>query len=328
MKTLRTAITGRKIYCYGLVLVLLALTGSPANAEEIGRKKTPVAIMEFTTKGGVTQAQMDALGDLLAETVRKMGQYRVIGSNDITSVLKAEERKALAGCSDVSCMAEIGGALGVRWMVVGNVSKFGKAFLLNVKLIDAQDVKVVGSASVKVTGGEEALLDAVPKTAGHVFEEGRAAMFPPPPILPPEKKPEAAPPAPRPPPEETTAAAPPQSEPVPVEAGATTGMVRSSENFWGHFAFWGGLGLAALGGVGLGLGKAAADDYAGGDMGAWEKSRTMTAAGFASLGVGAALMATGVVLWLVDPGPPRCGTPALLTAPTAGGALLGLQGRF
>jgi len=288
----------------GLAAVLGCL--SPAAAAD----KIPVAIMEFTTKGGVTQQQMDALGDLLADTVRNLGRYRVIGSSDIKSVLLAQEKRSMVtGCNDMNCMAEIGGALGVRWMVVGNVSKFGSAYLLNIKLLDAQKVKVIGSESVKVTGGEEELLDAVPKTTRRVFTKGARVMFP---------RDGAA----------TTAGAGGGGDPG-LEISRQVSRPMSPGRLWGHITFWSGLGLAAFGGVGLWQGKSAADKYADGDMGAWDTSRTWTGMGFTCLGLGAAAMVTGVVLWLLDPGAEEHGTTAVLAPlPDGTGTAFTLTGRF
>ena len=108
--------------CFLMVFALiLPLTAGLTAAQEA----VPVAVMEFASKGGVTQEQMDALGDMLANNIRAAGNYKVIGKSDIRAALNLESQKQLLGCSDDSCVAEIGGALGVRWMVLGNISQFG-----------------------------------------------------------------------------------------------------------------------------------------------------------------------------------------------------------
>ncbi len=264
-----------------LVIVLCVSQVCIAKAGE----KVRVAIMEFATKGGVTQQQMDALSDLLADTVRSMGSFRVIGANDIRSVLKVEEKKAMfVGCTDVNCMAEIGGALGVRWMVVGNISKFGNAFLLNIKLIDSELVKVIASESEKISGGQEELIDMVPVTARRLFKKSRAVLLP-----------------------RSVSGAMDKSQLADHQAPAGAVSAKqdkpmSAMSTWGHMTFWSGLGLAAFGGVGLVLGKNEATKYADGEMDAWDSSRTWTGTGLACLGAGAALMIGGVVLWLLDTG--------------------------
>ena len=150
-----------------LALLLLAFTASSAAAEE----PVSIAVMEFTSKGGVTQDQMDALSDMLSNQIRSMGNYKVIGKSDIRSMLTMEEqRQRLSTCTDQSCLAEIGGALGARWVVVGNVSLFGKTYLLNLKLIDVVGASVASGVSRSIEGGEDKLLAELPSAAREMFE--------------------------------------------------------------------------------------------------------------------------------------------------------------
>jgi len=76
-----------------LTLLLLVSTAAPALAEE----PVSIAVMEFTSKGGVTQDQMDALSDMLSNQIRSMGNYKVIGKSDIRSMLTMEEPWVPAG---------------------------------------------------------------------------------------------------------------------------------------------------------------------------------------------------------------------------------------
>jgi TolB-like protein len=150
-----------------LSLLLLILTASTAAAEE----PISIAVMEFTSKGGVTQDQMDALSDMLSNQIRSMGNYKVIGKSDIHSMLTMEEqRQRLSSCTDQSCLAEIGGALGARWVVVGNVSLFGKTYLLNLKLIDVAGASVASGVSRSIEGGEDKLLAELPGAAKEMFD--------------------------------------------------------------------------------------------------------------------------------------------------------------
>ena len=148
-----------------LILVLFSATAAIA-AEPIS-----IAVMEFTSKGGVTQDQMDALSDMLSNQIRSMGNYKVIGKSDISSMLTLEEQKQrLSSCTDQSCLAEIGGALGARWVVVGNVSLFGKTHLLNLKLIDVEGASVASGVSRSIEGGEDQLLAELPGAAKEMFD--------------------------------------------------------------------------------------------------------------------------------------------------------------
>ncbi len=70
---------------------------------------------------------------------------------------------------------------------------------------------------------------------------------------------------------------------------------------WGHIAFWTGLGLATLGTVSAAMYSVARGDYSSGDWGAESDIKAwygMMITGYLS---GAALMATGIVLWVSEP---------------------------
>lgn len=161
-----------------LLLVWIFLLATAASAAE----PVSVAVMEFTSKGGVTQDQMDALSDMLAKEIEGLGEFRVIGKSDISSMLSLEEQKQrLSACDDQACLAEIGGALGVRWVVVGNVSLFGDTYLLNMKLIDVEKVRVAGRVSKSIKGGESKLIAELPAGARELFKAvaGQLGVEPP-----------------------------------------------------------------------------------------------------------------------------------------------------
>ncbi len=148
-------------------LLGLLLIHPPAGAgEPIG-----VAVLEFDSKGGISQEKMDALGDLVAQRIQQTGAFRVIGKSDIGTLLTMEEqRQKLSECTDSSCLAEIGGALGVQFLVAGNVSAFGQKYLLNLKLIDVGRI-VVASRITKTVEGDEGLLAAVPEAVDDLLEQ-------------------------------------------------------------------------------------------------------------------------------------------------------------
>jgi TolB-like protein len=297
--------------CFFLAAVLGGASAAAVDAADQA-DKIPIAVMEFSSKGGVEQAQMDALGDMLATELRAMGPYRVIGKHDISTMLQLEEQKNILGCDELGCISDIGGALGVRWVVVGNISRFGEVYLLNLKLMDVERVEVAKSVAHKVDGGQAALLDELGTAAAELLAgselaaAGRAA--------------------------EDTAAAAGQAQAGDGgdEAAGTVGGAApapaSAMRTWGHVTFWSGLGLAALGGVGAGMASEAAGDYESGDLDGWDQSRTWSGVMWAGFGAGAALLITGAVLWALAPdeAPPA----AVGVAPAAGGEglVLGLGG--
>jgi len=149
-------------------LLVFLLTGLcwplQARAEE-----TSVAILDFTSKGAVSSSQVAALADQITSEIHKIKGYRAIGAADIRALLDLETRKIMMGCNEDSCLAEIGGALGVELLVTGNITAFGESILLNLKLLDVKNVKVVKALSERVEGGAAELLEVVPASVRALF---------------------------------------------------------------------------------------------------------------------------------------------------------------
>ena len=156
---------------------VLAAEAPAATGAATAEALPTLAVLEFAAKGGVSQDAVDALADLVASEVLKRGAHKVIGKADIKSLLGYEKIKDALGCEEASCLAEIGGALGVDLILVGNVSQFDEVFLLNLRLIDPKKAEVGARVSRKVPGGQAALLDAVSPAVGELFGDAPAVVF-------------------------------------------------------------------------------------------------------------------------------------------------------
>ena len=69
--------------------------------------------------------------------------FEALGSDDINAMLGFEQLKDAVACDAASCMTEIGGALGVDYLVSGKVGTLGSAKLLTLKLIDVRQARVL-----------------------------------------------------------------------------------------------------------------------------------------------------------------------------------------
>lgn len=73
---------------------------------------------------------------------------------------------------------------------------------------------------------------------------------------------------------------------------------------WGHVSFWAGVGLLGLGGVATWQAKEAGDQFSrsyGEDVAAGDRSEAWAGVMYVGYAAGAALVATGIVLWLLSP---------------------------
>src|SRR5262249_28469003 len=89
----------------------------------------------------------------------------VIGRDDIKAMLALETQKQILGCSDdTSCLSEIGAALGVDYLVVGHVGKVSGTYVISLRLIAPDALRVENRITESFSGREDQLVGAV-KTA-------------------------------------------------------------------------------------------------------------------------------------------------------------------
>ncbi len=111
----------------------MLLQASAALAED----RPTLIVLELTTKGtAVTPQTAEVVGSLLPTYVGQTGRFRVRSGSEIKEMMQFEATKENAGCDDNSCLAELAGALGARYVLFGNISKLGSLVLINLALYD------------------------------------------------------------------------------------------------------------------------------------------------------------------------------------------------
>lgn len=105
-----------------------------------------------------------SLGNTLAQRMTETGFVKVTTPDDVAAVVGLERQRSLLGCAENACIAELAGALGVKALVSGELSKLGDVFQLTVKVLDAQSAATIFS-SLERHSGEAALLSAVDRLA-------------------------------------------------------------------------------------------------------------------------------------------------------------------
>lgn len=139
-----------------LAALLIAAAATTAQAAP----KTKVAVMEVKNVQGVAEGTATILTDIVVSEIARHG-LDVVSKSDITAIVGFEKQKALLGCSDdSSCLAEIGGALGVDFMLTGQVGQIGSRFRLSLILVDVKKGKVAARAADFCDKNEDALANA------------------------------------------------------------------------------------------------------------------------------------------------------------------------
>ncbi|MBI5509606.1 MAG: hypothetical protein HY903_12710 [Deltaproteobacteria bacterium] len=103
--------------------------------------------------------------DVLVTGLAKTGIFEVISKNEINAILGLEKAKDMVGCDQASCMAEIGGALGVDRIVSGSVSKVGDGFVVNLQLINSTYGNVENRVSMQWDGREAQVIQVIAAAA-------------------------------------------------------------------------------------------------------------------------------------------------------------------
>lgn len=146
---------------------LLVASGSPARAEGAAgpaagsparSKKIRMAVLDIKTVGVLDPKLMEGLSALLASEVSNRPDFQVLGSADLRAMIGFDRERQLLGCTENSCMAEIGGALGVDYLLTSEGTKIGSTWALTFALLDVNRARSVKRIS-KRTNSEDKLID-------------------------------------------------------------------------------------------------------------------------------------------------------------------------
>lgn len=119
-----------------------------------------LAVMPLAAKR-VDKSTVEILDALLVNAVDRVRRYKVISTQDVNAILGLDKMKDALGCSDVSCAAEIGGALGVDFLLTGSVSKLGPEVFISLTLLNTKRAEVAARAEASATNDEAVYAHAV-----------------------------------------------------------------------------------------------------------------------------------------------------------------------
>src|SRR3954462_2631454 len=127
------------------VLIVAGSAPSPAAA--------PATELKIAAPGlTVTGIDGALAGPLTDQVAKAFAPIRVVTPRDIAALLGLERQKELLGCaSSGSCMAELGNALGVQGVLLGDIVKLGETIQINVRIIDPVQGRGLAMASERLT---------------------------------------------------------------------------------------------------------------------------------------------------------------------------------
>jgi len=93
-------------------------------------------------RGGLSAEEVMSISDRLRGELINTGLYTVVERGQMDDILKEQGFQQTGACSEASCIVEVGQLLAVYKMVGGSIGKVGKAYSINLKIIDVATGKI------------------------------------------------------------------------------------------------------------------------------------------------------------------------------------------
>ena len=155
-----------KLLVFWLTVMWVMALASPVRAE-----KKRIAVADLRADAALEKGTARTLNEVLLVEFQRSGLFEVIAGSDISSLLKLEEQKAMLGCSDDACLAEIGGALGVELLITPSLGAVGEQYVINIKVLDVAKVKVLVRTSEFVSRDDTEIVAGIQQAVKQVIDQ-------------------------------------------------------------------------------------------------------------------------------------------------------------
>jgi hypothetical protein len=132
--------------------VLAAEPAAPAAATAPSRAR--VLVLTPTSKvfdAGTTTT----IGGLVTSELAGDTRLDIIASDDVERLAALEGDRQNVGCTDNSCLAELAGAIGARYVVFGDVGRLGDVVIVQLNLFDSQTAQALTRVTVQANSMSE-----------------------------------------------------------------------------------------------------------------------------------------------------------------------------
>jgi TolB-like protein len=129
------------------LLLALAVQTAPATPAT----PTRVLVLDLAREGDVAVGVVENVTALVSANLATYPELDVVANADVRQMMALEGTKQEMGCGDTSCLAELAGALGARFVVFGSVGRLGTKTILHINLFDSSTTQSTGREFVEVT---------------------------------------------------------------------------------------------------------------------------------------------------------------------------------
>ncbi|GEM_PF-4846939 len=135
---------------------------------------TPSRMLMMDIKATLVDEKIVGLvNNMVSTELAKQKGVELLTGADMRQMVALEIEKQSMGCTDdSSCLSELAGAIGARYVVFGEMGKLGSFFLLTLNLFDSQTAKSVARDTLKVKS-IDALVDQVPALIAGLMASAR-----------------------------------------------------------------------------------------------------------------------------------------------------------
>jgi|GEM_PF-414393 len=135
-----------------------------------------IGVLDFSVTKGTGREIADSMAALLVVEIEGLGLVRVVGEEELKAMLRGARQESLVDF-EWKCPVEgyhallEGGEPAVRWVVAGQVARFGTLYVLSLKLFDLKSRTVAGRVVRRIRGGPEEFPDEISDATQMLFEE-------------------------------------------------------------------------------------------------------------------------------------------------------------
>lgn len=124
--------------------------------------KPAVLVLDLDVATGIEAGQAEVLDEIVANAVGRHVELSVISAAELQRMVELEGQKQVMGCDTTSCLGELAGAMGARYVVSGRAGVLGGLVVVSLNLFDSMKAKVIARQEARADSLDAAarLLDA------------------------------------------------------------------------------------------------------------------------------------------------------------------------
>jgi hypothetical protein len=113
------------------------------------KERMRVLVLDLSDTGGLGPDVVKTVTGVVAVKLSDVKSLDVLSGDDVRRLAELEAERQVAGCDEASCLAELAGALGARYVVFGQLGTLGELIVVNLSLFDSERAEAVGRATAE-----------------------------------------------------------------------------------------------------------------------------------------------------------------------------------